>query len=148
MRNCSLFLWLIVKFWKISFLTKAHLRFIEPCLFVLIDCMWYLCCSHHKISSSSSPGLLRYKHRWIKMKVPSTGMCSSSVPFTFNHSKPWKTSSCPYNVSTHSDSAGGEWGNVLEQLKLSKVICPTPILKAVALLAVKRATDFLLNCLV
>lgn len=32
-----------------------------------------------------------------------------------------------------SDSAGGEWGSVLEQLKLSKAVCPTPILKAIAL---------------
>lgn len=45
------------------------------------------------------------------------------------------------------DSAGGEWGNALEQLKPSKAVRPTPILKAIALVAVKCDRDFLLNCL-
>lgn len=42
--------------------------------------------------------------------------------------------------------AGGEWGNVLEQLKLSKAVCLTPKGHCPGGRAVKGDTDFLLNC--
>lgn len=81
------------------------------------------------------------------MKVPSIGTCSSSVPFTVSNLNLEGLHLVHIMLARILESAGGERGNVLEQLKLSKAVCPThPEGYCLCGRAVKRDADFLLNC--